>query len=55
MVFHTIRQPEASTDQGMISIPTYVYVWFMLKLLMSSGGFFRSLRIYDYVQDAKFL
>ena len=24
MVFHTTRQPEASTDQGMISIPTFM-------------------------------
>ena len=35
MVFHTIRQPEASIDQGMISIPTFMS-WFMVKLLMSS-------------------
>ena len=24
MVSHTTRQPEASTDQGMISIPTFM-------------------------------
>ena len=24
MVFQAIRQPEASTDQGMISIPTFM-------------------------------
>ena len=35
MVFHTIRQTEASTDQDMVSIPTFMSgLW--LNFLMSS-------------------